>query len=220
MEQDDKPPRYFDLIEKHGNLKPLADISIRAPYLIQVHLVYNQVTYDKEIDVRQTVQQFKKYLQNIFHIPSNRLRVFYVDDVAFNMGFCGPEELKYPQRLLHTYNIHDGDQFHIDVKPDYRKPQPSNQSAHTARRIRKKSTDNSPNSSFSSTSSEDDKISLPFSFDSLQKLSNQKDIDLHHQTFVQLDQLYPSIEKVSEINDDDDDLLSAAAMACNQMKKN
>lgn len=93
----------MDLIEKHGNLKPLADISIRASYLIQVHLVYNQVTYDKEIDVRQTVQQFKKYLQDIFHIPSNRLRVFYVDDVAFNMGFCGPEELKYPQRLLHTY---------------------------------------------------------------------------------------------------------------------
>lgn len=123
------------------------------------------------------------------------------------------------------------------MKPDYRKPQPSNQSgkkntndsflnvcffrslAQTARRMRKKSTDNSPNSSFSSTSSEDDKIALPFSFDSLQKLSNQKDIDLH-QTFVQLDQLYPSVEKASEINDDDDDLLSAAAMACNQMKKN
>jgi len=95
--------RYFELIEKHGNLKPLVDIKIRAPYLIQVHLIYNQITYDKEIDVRQTVQQFKKYLQEILHVPFNRLRIFYVDDVAFNMGVCGPEELKYPQRLLHTY---------------------------------------------------------------------------------------------------------------------
>jgi hypothetical protein len=95
--------RYFDLIEKHGNLKPLVDIKIRAPYLAQVRLVYNQIVYEKEIDVRQTVQQFKKYLREIFHIPLHRLRVFHVDDVAFNMGLCGPEELKYPQRLLHTY---------------------------------------------------------------------------------------------------------------------
>jgi hypothetical protein len=94
--------RYFELIEKHGNLKPLVDIEIRAPYLNQVRLVYNQITYEKEIDVRQTVQQFKKYLQDIFHVPLHRLRVFHVDDVAFNMGLCGPEELKYPQRLLHT----------------------------------------------------------------------------------------------------------------------
>ena len=39
----------------------------------------------------------------MFHIPLHRLRVFHIDDVAFNMGICGPEELKYPQRLLHTY---------------------------------------------------------------------------------------------------------------------
>lgn len=132
--------RYYDLIEKHGNLKPLVDIEIRAPYLTQVRLVYNEINYDKEIDVRQTVQQFKKYLHEIFHLPLNRLRVFHVDDMAFQMGLCGPEELKYPQRFLHTYariirfsqttikpfffsyqfryNIHDGDQFHIDLKPD------------------------------------------------------------------------------------------------------
>ncbi|CAF0913981.1 unnamed protein product [Adineta steineri] len=217
-QRDDKPQRYFELIERHGNLKPLVDITIRAPYLTQVRLVYNQITHDKEIDVRQTVQQFKKYLQEIFHIPFNRLRVFYVDDVAFNMGVCGPEELKYPQRLLHTYNIHDGDQFHIDLKPDLRKPQQSNQIADSTRHSRKKSTDNSPNSSFSSTSSDDDKIISPFTFDSLQKLSNQTDINTH-QAFIQLDQLYPSAEKTSQINDDDDDLLFAAASACIQMKK-
>lgn len=130
--------RYFELTEKHGNLKPLVDIKIRAPYLTQVRLIYNQSTYDKELDVRQTVQQFKKYLHETFQIPLTRLRVFYVDDVAFNMGVGGPEELKYPQRLLHTYafnlfdnkiwiffryNIHDGDQFHVDIKPDPPKPQ-------------------------------------------------------------------------------------------------
>lgn len=94
--------RYFELIEKHGQLKPLVDIKIRAPYLCTVRLVHNQISIEKEIDVRQTVQQLKKFLHELFHLPLNRLRVFYVDDVAFNMGVCGPEELKYPQRILHT----------------------------------------------------------------------------------------------------------------------
>ena len=90
------------MIEKHGPLKPLADIQIQASYLIQVQLIYNQTSYEKEIDVRQTVQQFKKYLQDLFGISAARLRVFYVDDMAFTMGLGGTEELKYPQRLLHT----------------------------------------------------------------------------------------------------------------------
>jgi hypothetical protein len=225
-QRDDKPQRYFELIEKHGNLKPLVDIEIRAPYLNQVRLVYNQITYEKEIDVRQTVQQFKKYLQDIFHVPLHRLRVFHVDDVAFNMGLCGPEELKYPQRLLHTYNIHDGDQFHVDLKPDPPKSQHSNRTVDTTRPVRKKSTDNSTNSSVSSTSSDDDKIPQPFSFDSLQKLSNQTDKNLP-QAFTHLDQFYPSIDSSNpppienNLNDDDDDndLLLAAAVACTQMKK-
>lgn len=94
----------------------------------------------------------------------------------------------------------------------------------TTRQARKKSTDNSTNSSYSSTSSEDDKNPLPFSFDSLQKLSNQTDTT-NQQTFIQLDQLYPSIDKNSQnqinINNDDDDndLLLAAAIACTQMKQ-
>lgn len=97
------------------------------------------------------------------------------------------------------------------------------QLADTNRPPRKKSTDNSTNSSFSSTSSEDDKNPLPFSFDSLQKFSKQTDTNIP-QTLIQLDQLYPSIDKNSSnqtnINDDDDDLLLAAAVACTQMKQN
>ena len=85
---------------------------------------------------------------------------------------------------------------------------------------RKKSTDNSANSSFSSTSSEDDKIVSPFSFDSLQKLTNQTDTNTQ-QAFIQLDQLYPSMvnqKTNNNNNDDDDDLLLAAAVACTQVK--
>lgn len=208
-QRDDKPERYFQLTEKHGNLKPLVDIKIRAAHLAQVRLIYNQINYEKEIDVRQTVQQFKKYLHELFQVPLIRLRVFYVDDMAFNMGVGGPEELKYPQRLLHTYKIHDGDQFHVDLKPEPVKPQT---------RGRKKSTDNP-----SLQSSPPVEMS-PFSFDSLQKLAQEKDPNNNHtnSTLIAIDHLYPSMETRSPTQtlDDDDDLLLAAATACTKIKTN
>jgi hypothetical protein len=98
-------PRYFELIERHGNLKPLVDIKISAPYLVRTRLVYNQITHEKVIDVRQTVQQFKKYVHELYQIPLARVRIFHVDDVAFSMGIGGPDEMKYPQRFLHAYVI-------------------------------------------------------------------------------------------------------------------
>ena len=201
-QRDDKPQRYFELTSKHGHLKPLVDIKIRPAYLIQVQFIYNQTPIEKELDVRQTVQQFKKYLHEFYQIPLARLRVFYVDDVAFNMGVCGPEELKYPQRLLHTYNIHDGDQFHIDLKPEPT-TKPTHSTQLTNNRRRKKSTDNHPTNEKSS----------PFSFDSLQKLAQH---DCQTNTLIELDQLCP-ISPPANL-DDDDDLLMAAAAACTKAK--
>ncbi|CAF1240826.1 unnamed protein product [Adineta steineri] len=222
-QQDNKPQRYFELIEKHGNLKPLVDIKICAPYLKNVRLIYNQITYDKEIDDRQTVQRFKKYLHELFQIPLTRLRVFYVDDFAFNAGVGWPDELKYPQRSLHTYNIHNGDQFHIDLKPDPPKPQHSTRPVDTTR-LRKKSTNN--NRTNSSTSSDDSKITSsieesPFTFDSLQKLAQQNDAN-NTQFSIELDGIYPSTDKNIHMNkndeDDDELLLAAAATACTNIK--
>lgn len=94
--------------------------------------------------------------------------------------------------------------------------------ADTARR-QKKSTDSNPTNS--STSSDDDKTNTsieisPFSIDSLQKIAEQK-VSNNNQTPVEIDHLYPSIDKNAPIktNDEDDDLLLAAAAAvCNTIK--
>ena len=94
---------YYELIEQHGQLNPLADIRIETVYLIQVQLIFNQIHHEKFIDVRQTVEQFKIYLQELFQIPLNRLRVFYIDEITLTTGLGRAEELKYPQRFLHTY---------------------------------------------------------------------------------------------------------------------
>lgn len=93
---------YFELIEKHGQLNPLVDILIDSAYLINVLLIFNQMQHQKMIDVRQTVRQFKTYLEQLFEVPLHRLRVFYIDDLTLTTGLGRPEELKYPQRFLHT----------------------------------------------------------------------------------------------------------------------
>lgn len=82
-------------------------------------------------------------------------------------------------------------------------------------RPRKKSTDNHPINS--STSSDDDKTTppveiCPFSFDSLQKLTENPS----NPTSIELDHLYPSNTNIITMHktDEDDDLLLAAAIAC------
>ncbi len=88
-------------------------------------------------------------------------------------------------------------------------------------RHHKKSTDN--NQINLSTSSDDDKMNppvenSPFSFNSLQKLTQQN--NTNNQILIELDHLYSSIEKTNQIKktDEDDDLLLAAATACANMK--
>lgn len=89
-------------------------------------------------------------------------------------------------------------------------------------RSRKKSTDN--NRINSSTSSDDDKTTSPveispFAFDSLQKLAQQKDSH-NTQASIELDEIYPSIDKTVQMtkNDEDDDELLLAAAACTNLQ--
>lgn len=42
------------------------------------------------------------------------MRVFYVDSVMFEVS--GPEEMRFNQKKLFTYNVQDGDKFLVDPK--------------------------------------------------------------------------------------------------------
>lgn len=138
---------------------------------------------------------------------------------------------------LFRYNIHDGDQFHVDLKPDSSKPHASTRPGRKFKKeLIKLATQNlfflllvdiknssNQNQELSSASSENDRKSIPFSFDSLQNLPNQTDLNTAEK-FIQLDQFYPSNDKNLQMkntneDDDDDDLLSAAAIACTQINK-
>jgi hypothetical protein len=117
MDCENKPTRYYELESKHGKLDKLIDVSLEISRKVNVKIKYNgKHVYDK-IDVRQTVGDFKKYLEKYVGVPSNRFKVFYIDIEAFSMAVYGPEELKHTNRCLYSFNIRDHDEFEIDLKP-------------------------------------------------------------------------------------------------------
>lgn len=50
----------------------------------------------------------------MFGLVASQIRVFYVDHIM--MEIMGPEEMKFNQKKLFTYNVQDGDQFIVDSK--------------------------------------------------------------------------------------------------------
>lgn len=42
------------------------------------------------------------------------MRLYYIDGEMAE--FVGPEELKFNQKKLYTYNVQDGDEFVVDEK--------------------------------------------------------------------------------------------------------
>ncbi len=113
-----KPKRYYELESKHGKLNKLADVNLEIRKRIQVKINYgDKYMYDK-VDVRQTVGDFKKKLEKFVGQPSTRFKLFYIDTEARKlMAHFSTEELKLPNRILHSFNVRDGDEFEIDLKP-------------------------------------------------------------------------------------------------------
>jgi hypothetical protein len=118
MDRVHKPKRYFELERKHGKLNKLAEINLEATKKVFVKIKFNDKQICEYVDVRMTVGEFKKHLEKFVDYASNRFRVFYIDIGLIAMGSpCGSEELRHSNRCLHSFSIHDGDEFEIDLKP-------------------------------------------------------------------------------------------------------
>ena len=120
LDKPDKPARYFELESKHGKLNKLAEINLVANNHVYVKIKFEEKSIFETIDVRLTVAEFKRKLEKFTGYPSNKFRIYYIDVEAMNeygpISPYGPEELKYPNRCLHSFNIRDGDEFVIDLK--------------------------------------------------------------------------------------------------------
>jgi len=115
-ERDEKPKRYYELEAKHGKVNRLAEVRLAARNAVYVKIKFDSKHVFENLDVRMTVGEFKKKLEEFVGARADRFRIYYIDVEAYHI--LGPEEMRHANRCLHSFNIHDGDEFEIDLKPE------------------------------------------------------------------------------------------------------
>lgn len=115
LDEDEKPKRYQELVEIHGHLDPLVNVNMEPATHAKVKIAYKEDNVREEvINLYQTVAQFKSLLHQWFSVPTQNMRLYYCDQVM--VKHSGPEEMKWPNKALYTYNVQEGDRFILDEK--------------------------------------------------------------------------------------------------------
>lgn len=70
----------------------------------------NFVTFDSF----RKVVDLKFRLEKLFKQPASKMRLFYVDHNYRDL--TAPEEMKYPNKQLYSYNIATGDEIIVELK--------------------------------------------------------------------------------------------------------
>ncbi|RZF48482.1 hypothetical protein LSTR_LSTR007760 [Laodelphax striatellus] len=114
--ESDRPERYTDLVAIHGKLDPLVSIDLRPESRVKVTITFPQenIAEERSINVYQTVNELKQKLESFAKIPCTKMRLFYVDQDMKTI--TGPEEMKYPNKQLYSYNISSGDEIIVSSK--------------------------------------------------------------------------------------------------------
>lgn len=115
LDEDQKPKRYHELVAIHGNLDPLVNVNMKPATHVKVKICHKEDNIREEvISVYQTVAQFKAQLNQWFNVPTQNMKLYYCDQVLVKLA--GPEEMKWPNKCLYTYNVQEGDRFILDEK--------------------------------------------------------------------------------------------------------
>ncbi|XP_069682915.1 tubulin-specific chaperone cofactor E-like protein isoform X2 [Periplaneta americana] len=112
--ESDRPERYADLVSVHGKLDPLVHVDLSPEKRVKVRFTFGEATEVRSVVVYQTVQELKQKLESFAGIPASRMRLFYVDQDMKDI--TGPEEMRYPNKQLYSYNISSGDEIIVDSK--------------------------------------------------------------------------------------------------------
>lgn len=100
-------------MSKYGQLAPLAEVDL-SPRSTTVDVRWGERVEAVSLRLEQTVGDLKKQLRALLQLPTNGIRLFYI-----NREMCdvlGPEELKCGCRALHSYCIRDGDEILVVPK--------------------------------------------------------------------------------------------------------
>lgn len=109
----ERPLRYTQLVAKHGKLDPLVNISLKPDKRVKILLTYQDKSEARLVDIYRTVADLKLKLEKIVGLPANKMRLYYLDQ---DYKEFGPEEMRFPNKLLYSYNIQAGDEIIVDSK--------------------------------------------------------------------------------------------------------
>lgn len=112
--ESDRPERYNELVCLHGRLDPLVNIDLSPERKVKINVICGAKTENRLLDVYQTVSELKQRLESFANIPVSKMKLFYVDQDM--KAIHGPEEMKFPNKQLYSYNINSGDEIIIDSK--------------------------------------------------------------------------------------------------------
>ncbi|KAK6621357.1 hypothetical protein RUM43_011663 [Polyplax serrata] len=112
--ESDRPERYTDLVGIHGKLEPLVNIDLSPEKHVTVTVSCKEISEQRCLDVYQTVADLKQKFDGFAGIPSRKMRLFYLDQDM--KGVTGPEEMRFPNKQLYSYNISNGDEIIVDSK--------------------------------------------------------------------------------------------------------
>jgi len=116
--EDRRPERFDELVGIHGLLDPLVNVDLRPEVSVKVSIYHKDECREESISVMQSVKQFKQMLQGFFNIAPANMRLWYYDQEMTKIA--GPEEMKFANKELYTYNVIDGDYFVVDEKAQLR----------------------------------------------------------------------------------------------------
>lgn len=105
--------RYNVLVSKYGRLAPLAEVDL-SPRCTMVNVRFGERVEEVSLRLEQTVGDLKKQIKTLLQLPSNGIRLFYIDREMCSV--VGPEELRCGCRALHSYSIRDGDEIQVVPK--------------------------------------------------------------------------------------------------------
>lgn len=108
--------RFYELENIHGKLDPLVDVDLSPKKTAEVSVEFCEEQTVLTVNLQQSVQELKSFLSDKFGLRPTKMRLFYIDQELKGLDTYGPEEMRFNNRKLYSYQIKDGDEFLVDSK--------------------------------------------------------------------------------------------------------
>lgn len=97
-------------------MDPLVDVDLSPKKTAEVSVEFCEEQTVLTVNLQQSVQELKSFLSDKFGLRPTKMRLFYIDNELKGLDTYGPEEMRFNNRKLYSYQIKDGDEFLVDSK--------------------------------------------------------------------------------------------------------